>query len=112
MRFVDNNRAAAAEEEEARSRTLGFSRGLQDGLRRKIERMVRKPDASQDRNYQECREGCCGEISNPDFEERGNCDEGGNLERGAKRRRRAWPTPRRSNSAKVTKFGPALSLID
>ena len=111
VRFVDNNRAAAAEEEEARSRTVGFSRGLQDGLRRKIERMVRKPHASQDRNYQECREGC-GEISNPDFEERGNCDEGGNLERGAKRRRRAWPTPRRSSSAKVTKFGPAYWMFD
>ena len=96
MRFADSNRAG--EEEEARSRPIGFSRGLQDGLCRKIERMVRKP-TSHDRNYQKCREGC--EISNADLEERENFEEGRNVEREAKRRR-AWTTPRRSNHAKVT----------
>ena len=101
MRFADSR------SDEGPSRMVGFSRGLQDELRRRIERMVRKP-ASQETNNCTERDGS-DETPDPDFEGKGNCEEErdckkvnfeGNLELEAKPRR-AWPTPRRVNNLKV-----------
>ena len=118
MRFADIREDRAGDE--GRSRMIGFSRGLQDGLRRRIEKMVRKP-TSQDMNFHTCTEGGgSDEIPNPDFEERGNCDEGrnckkvnceGNLASEA-RPRRAWPTPRRVNNLKVTIMAIAMMTME
>ena len=106
VRFADSGeeKLGGGGEEDGRSRMIGFSRGLQDGLRRKIERMVRKP-TSPDTNYRKCREGC-DEISNTDSGATDNCDGERNYEEvnfdGGAKRRRAWPTPCRLNKAKVT----------
>ena len=75
------------------SRIVGFSQGLQNGLRRRIERMVRKPASHK-----------CSE--NPDFKEKVNCDERrncgeGHFEEGSKPRT-AWPTPCRLKKSKVS----------
>ena len=77
-----------------RNRMVGFSRGLQDGLRKGIKRMVRSRH-NDDANHQSCLEkGIC--------DKENNCVEAtseGNLELGSKPRS-AWPTPR--HKGKVT----------